>query len=42
MSIAYAKTMHVSLVLAESIDEVRLDLMMKINAADVDEKIEER
>jgi hypothetical protein len=32
----------VSLVLAESIDEVRLDLMMKINAADVDEKIEER
>lgn len=34
--------MHVSLVLAESIDEVRLDLMMKINAADVDEKIEER
>lgn len=34
--------MHAYPVLAESIDEVRLDLMMKINAADVDEKIEER
>ena len=28
--------------LTESLDEVKLDLMMKINASDVDEKIEER